>query len=240
MKEFHHSMASNTVEIVKELKALPEVLREAMPSSSSGIARTDIMGMESRLTAAMTAMESRIASRSEVADGQNETMNLIASQHPTNHLFSYNGGFHYVPENFNFPSGTANSMWLIWHFGIKAHNIGPLKMLQGRYRCDVPSQNRILVDKAALVMGTIRRIAIKIGVLSEADEITAANQEVVWNRSYKEYISILYGDSRANKESFRYDDLYYTTLYNVHTKKVEGGCRFEVKFEAKYPSNPHT
>ena len=53
-----------------------------------------------------------------------------------------------IPEGFEFPTCPAQNMWSIWHLGIKAQQIGPLKCLRENYRCDIQRNKRSLIDKA--------------------------------------------------------------------------------------------
>jgi len=66
-----------------------------------------------------------------------------------------------VPQNFVFPSCEAQKMWNIWHFGITAQGIGPLKNLRKKYRSDIIANKRHFIDKAGLVMDSITEIARK-------------------------------------------------------------------------------
>ena len=150
-------------------------------------------------------------------------------------LFLYGGRWHLLPEGFVFPSCPALNMWSMWHLGIAALNIAPLKKLRKQFRCDVDVNKRPLIDKAALVMETIEKIGRRRGLLAAGSEINAANCWIVWGPSFKEYLTYLYASEVLASPAFRPDDLYYTTLHKVHTQKSNGQSRFERNYSTAHP-----
>ena len=110
-------------------------------------------------------------------------------------------------------------MWVSWHVGIAIQNISPLKHLKAKYRSDIPTKYKYLVDKAALVMAGIEKVARRKGYMTATESIDSSNCVRIWNSTFKDYLSLIYSQEEMTKESFRPDDIYYTTLHKRHTKK---------------------
>jgi hypothetical protein len=119
----------------------------------------------------------------------------------------------------------------MWHLGITAQRISPLKKLRQQYRCDVPVNKRPLIDKAALVMDAIERIARRQGLLRCDEVINAFNCWTVWGPSFAEKKTYLYEPAVLDSPAFRSDELYYTTLHKVHTTNK--------RFERNYSVGSH-
>ena len=116
-------------------------------------------------------------------------------------LFQYCGSFHMLPQDFEFPTCCAQRMWSMWHLGIRAQSIGPLKNLRTKYRMDVPASKRPLIDKAGLVVDGLKAVAVKLGILGEYQIVGESNYNVVWNGAFREYLSLIYTDDQLKKES---------------------------------------
>ena len=143
------------------------------------------------------------------------------------YLRSYNQRFHLVPQDFNFPTCSAQMMWTQWHLGNAALRIFPLRRLRSEFRSDITSNKRHLIDKAGLVIDTVVRIARDKGFLPAGVEVNSTNCWDIWNAAFPEYIKHIFSEEQRAKQSFRVNDIYYTTLHKNHTRLVDGIQQFE-------------
>lgn len=232
-------LTDKVVQLHHIVEEMPATLRSQAVAEQVALTRADLTELSQGLFSAIHNSEARILSHTATAVNVESpsTVAIVNQPGASNYLtFCYNSVYHYVPEGFRFPKCTANSIWLVWHFGVKAHKIGPLRQLRSKYRRDIDPGDRHLIDKAALIVDTVLRLALRLGVLRESEDIEEQNQEAIWSSAFKEYLLLLYGAPTVNKDSFRGDEKYYTTLYNVHTKQIDGMSQFERNFAAKYAS----
>jgi hypothetical protein len=209
-------------------------LREGIIGEVSEKLSTYIGGLEGRLL--MRNLEN-------TATSSETTINGHGTSPPSVHLRYWGGRFNMLPEKFEFPTCTAQHMWSLWYIGITAQQVSPLKNLKEKYRREVPADRRHLIDKASLVVDSVRKVAVQLRLIEATDEIDATNFLKVWNGAFREYLSLLYPAEKLAKESFRPDDVYYTTLHKRQTELINKGpankaTRFSIAFSARFNAAP--
>jgi hypothetical protein len=121
---------------------------------------------------------------------------------------------HYVPHKYVFPVCDVMKLMRFWHTGDAMHGIGPLSVLQDRYRCDVGPKCKFNMSKAAKVIAEIKSAAMipdeltGDSILDYGDSITKSNYENVCEIGLKSLVHRLY----AGKVPQTYYELTYTTI----------------------------
>jgi hypothetical protein len=229
-------------ELAIKLRSLPQDISDKLTENFSiegqQVGRSDFMTFREEVMSLMRDFQTTHERSVRVRTGEglvpvasNDDIGTMGQL--TMPLYQYGGAFHMLPQNYDFPKCTAQSMWTMWHIGISSLKIGPLKRLRRQYRLDVPSKKRYLIDKAGLVMDAIERVAKRRGLLIEGQDITLTNCWTIWGPSFTEYLTYLYSEQTRSSLSFRPDELYYTTLHKIHTE-VKGSIDGLTKFERNY------
>lgn len=228
-------------ELALQLRSLPEditnKLTENFTIAGQQVGRMDFVNFREEVLSLMRNFQATTerSVRTRTSDESVGVTQNDAVNGDTIHVYIYGGAHHLLPQDYKFPSCAAQHMWTMWHLGVATLKIGPLKKLRKAFRGDVPKERRPLIDKAALVMDTIERIAKKRGLLVEGQNITSANCWTIWGPSFREYLTYLYPEERINSLSFRPDELMYTTLHKIHTASkgnADGLTTFEKNYNA--------
>jgi hypothetical protein len=167
--------------------------------------------MDSQLTQ-MKVLLGAFTKEIEVAKKQRtEVMEMPESQF---HSWPGDDIRHYVPHQYVFPVCDVTKLFRFWYTGDAIHGIGPLCVLQDRYRCDVGQKCKINMSKAMKVIKEIVAVArvpvdgTGVSILQQEEDINVENFEVVCEKGFKLLINRLY----AGKVPRTYYELTYTTI----------------------------
>jgi hypothetical protein len=238
VKQTFQAMGQCQAALTKQMEALPGAIEKLIGKDSrfSGAARLEIDGLMASISDLKKSVDVNFASLANKtmlpAEPSESTAALsatIAENSPQYIPFHYGGELHAVPENFVFPTCSAATMWVRWHFGMihDGQKIGPFKFLRTRYRKDIHFKQRPNLNKAGIVMDAVEKIAAALGLLNANVGINIANHKDIWFAAFPVYLKFLYGEDRVQSEAFRGDELYYSTLSNRHTELDEGQSRFD-------------
>ncbi len=221
---FEHQLQNQNSQMNEKFEALPEKISSELSENfnieNQQMGRRDFIEFQTNIQASFEQYVNRALSHNaSTAERSNEQIvNNSGTRDPN--IYYWGGRFHMIPQDFNFPTCAAQNMWTQWHLGIASQNISPLKKIYSHYITDVPKGKRYLVHKAKFVMDSVEKIARVNGKLRADQVIDSTNCWEIWKFAFGEYLKLLYSAEQLAKPSFRPDDIYYTTLHKIHTKKT--------------------
>jgi hypothetical protein len=131
-------------------------------------------------------------------------------------IWTWGGGIHPVPDDFEFPISNTKDLWEVWFFGNKSLNVKPYKYLLASDMKDIKNKQKL--TRAKKVMKTMESTAnncpeylpprVKIGSLSshQSDEL--------FEHVYSKLLSSLHAVRTEFEEERRIGQIAFTTIYN--------------------------
>ena len=118
--------------------------------------------------------------------------------------FHWGGGFHYLPENYTFPSMTVKNIWDRWLHGVPCQGIPPYRHIVKDFKGISTSKEKVKFSKIRYVVEAL----LKHVNLSMSDilELGEAETNRLFLDAFQPYM--------VDNDKHRYSELSYITMYN--------------------------
>ena len=118
-------------ELALRLNSLPQDITDKLTENftieGQQVGRVDFMKFREEVLSLMRDFQDSTERSVRVRSDENSVIpRNDGNTQSTMQLYHYDGSFHMLPKDFEFPKCTAQNMWTMWHIGIASFQIGPL------------------------------------------------------------------------------------------------------------------